>query len=94
MEIIEAVVGVIGALLESSEGCLCFMQILALMLDGSSFFTGYRAVSEGKKRQAQREAGATPQGRNSYKLIFWLLLPFALFTTAMVVFSLVVGRLR
>jgi hypothetical protein len=90
MEILE----LIGGLLEAGDACFCFLQIIAMMLDGTSFFAGYRAVREGRKRKAQMAEGVTPEERNIYKVVFWVLLPLAALTTGLVIYGFVKSRGR
>ena len=94
MEIVEVLLAFAAGMAESGEGCLCFMQIVAMFLDGTSVFTGYRAVRENRKRKTLREEGITPEGRNPYLRASWLLIPCALAITALVIWIMVQSRRR
>lgn len=88
MEILEVIFAAGAGLLEWGDGCLCLMQLVAMFVDGTSLFTGYRAVRENRNRKTLRQAGETPEGRNTYARALWLLIPSALLITAFVILTM------
>lgn len=88
MEILEVLFTAGAGLFESADGCLCVMQLVAMFVDGTSLFTGYRAVRENRNRKTLRAAGETPEGRNTYARALWLLVPCALAITAFVILTM------
>lgn len=89
MEVVEVLVGLLGAALESAEACACFVYMVVGLLDAVSAYTGVRAVRTTRRRRALARQGTPPEGRNRAFIAFMLLLPFALLASGIALYALV-----